>query len=116
VGSSLSASASGSTSTSASASASSIRTSTNPLPEARSIPSTSSSSSTISTPSTSTSTPNSTSILNSRANPSSKPRLGTAVYSALRDAVKQDGPSGLYRGLVPNLVGGASSWGLYFLL
>ena len=45
-----------------------------------------------------------------------KPRLGTAVYSALRDCVKQDGWAGLYRGLTPNLVGGASSWGLYFLL
>ncbi|KAG7575421.1 hypothetical protein FFLO_00240 [Filobasidium floriforme] len=109
-------SSSGSASASTSTSASSIRTSTNPFPASTStsIPSTSSSS-TISTPSTSTSTSTSTSILNSRANPSSKPRLGTAVYSALRDAVKQDGPSGLYRGLVPNLVGGASSWGLYFL-
>lgn len=45
-----------------------------------------------------------------------KPRFGTAVYSALKDCVKQDGWAGLYRGLTPNLVGGASSWGLYFLL
>ena len=44
------------------------------------------------------------------------PRLGTAVYRALDDTVRQDGWRGLYRGLVPNLVGGASSWGLYFLL
>ncbi|KAJ9118153.1 hypothetical protein QFC22_004056 [Naganishia vaughanmartiniae] len=44
-----------------------------------------------------------------------KPRFGTAVYSALKDCVKQDGWAGLYRGLTPNLVGGASSWGLYFL-
>ena len=45
-----------------------------------------------------------------------KPRLGTGVYRALEDAVRADGWKGLYRGLVPNLVGGASSWGLYFLL
>jgi solute carrier family 25 folate transporter 32 len=48
--------------------------------------------------------------------PPTNPPFGTAVYRALADAVKTDGPSGLYRGLVPNLVGGASSWGLYFLL
>lgn len=45
-----------------------------------------------------------------------KPRLGTGVYNALAEAVHADGWKGLYRGLVPNLVGGASSWGLYFLL
>ena len=45
-----------------------------------------------------------------------KPRFGRAVYGALADAVRTDGWKGLYRGLVPNLVGGASSWGLYFLL
>lgn len=50
------------------------------------------------------------------ATASTKPRFGTAVYHALKDAVRQDGYAGLYRGLVPNLVGGASSWGLYFLL
>ncbi|WVQ83724.1 hypothetical protein IAT38_005868 [Cryptococcus sp. DSM 104549] len=44
-----------------------------------------------------------------------KPRFGTGVYHALGDAVKVDGWKGLYRGLVPNLVGGAGSWGLYFL-
>lgn len=47
--------------------------------------------------------------------PSTRARLGTGVYLALRDAVRLDGWKGLYRGLVPNLVGGASSWGLYFL-
>lgn len=45
-----------------------------------------------------------------------RPGLGRAVYGALQDAVKVDGWRGLYRGLIPNLVGGASSWGLYFLL
>lgn len=45
-----------------------------------------------------------------------KPRLGRAVYDALGDAVRADGWKGLYRGLIPNLVGGAGSWGLYFLL
>ncbi|WVQ95278.1 hypothetical protein IAU59_002373 [Kwoniella sp. CBS 9459] len=44
-----------------------------------------------------------------------KPRFGTGVYTALKDAVQVDGWKGLYRGLVPNLVGGAGSWGLYFL-
>ena len=55
---------------------------------------------------------------NAVAGPSTakKPPLGRAVYYALSDAVKTDGWKGLYRGLVPNLVGGASSWGLYFLL
>jgi solute carrier family 25 folate transporter 32 len=48
--------------------------------------------------------------------PATRARLGTGVYLALRDAVRLDGWTGLYRGLVPNLVGGASSWGLYFLL
>jgi len=47
---------------------------------------------------------------------SKRPGFGTAVYGALSDAVKTDGWKGLYRGLVPNLVGGAGSWGLYFLL
>lgn len=45
-----------------------------------------------------------------------KPGFGRAVYGALADAVRADGWKGLYRGLVPNLVGGAGSWGLYFLL
>lgn len=44
-----------------------------------------------------------------------RPGFGRAVYGALEDAVKADGWKGLYRGLVPNLVGGAGSWGLYFL-
>ena len=44
------------------------------------------------------------------------PRLGTGVYRALEEAVIADGWKGLYRGLMPNLLGGASSWGLYFLL
>jgi hypothetical protein len=38
-----------------------------------------------------------------------KPRIGTGVYRALQEAVVADGWSGLYRGLMPNLVGGASS-------
>lgn len=47
---------------------------------------------------------------------SKRPGFGRAVYHAMEDAVRADGWKGLYRGLVPNLVGGASSWGLYFLL
>lgn len=45
-----------------------------------------------------------------------KHKFGRGVYDALADAVRADGWKGLYRGLVPNLVGGAGSWGLYFLL
>lgn len=33
----------------------------------------------------------------------------------LGEIVKQGGAQGLYRGLTPNLVGNASSWGFYFL-
>lgn len=47
---------------------------------------------------------------------SKRPGFGRAVYGALEDAVRADGWKGLYRGLSPNLVGSASSWGLYFLL
>jgi solute carrier family 25 folate transporter 32 len=43
-------------------------------------------------------------------------RFGMALYNTLADAVRADGWKGLYRGLVPNLVGGAGSWGSYFLL
>jgi len=43
-------------------------------------------------------------------------RFGRALYDVLADAVRADGWRGLYRGLGPNLVGGAGSWGLYFLL
>ncbi|KAI9634390.1 putative flavin-adenine dinucleotide transporter [Dioszegia hungarica] len=46
---------------------------------------------------------------------SKRPGFGRAVYGALEDAVRADGWKGLYRGLSPNLVGSASSWGLYFL-
>ncbi|TXT15614.1 hypothetical protein VHUM_00117 [Vanrija humicola] len=44
-----------------------------------------------------------------------KHRFGRALYDVLADAVRADGWRGLYRGLGPNLVGGAGSWGLYFL-
>lgn len=42
--------------------------------------------------------------------------FGREVYGALMEAVQKDGLKGLYRGLVPNVAGNASSWGLYFLL
>lgn len=45
-----------------------------------------------------------------------KPKFGHALVDVLKEYVKADGWRGLYRGLVPNLVGGAGSWGLYFLL
>ncbi|KAI3617499.1 hypothetical protein CBS9595_003408 [Malassezia furfur] len=40
---------------------------------------------------------------------------GVDVLDALRGIVQHDGVRGLYRGVVPNIVGNASSWGLYFL-
>lgn len=43
-------------------------------------------------------------------------KFGHALYDVLADSVRADGWRGLYRGLIPNLVGGAGSWGLYFLL
>ncbi|ORY91498.1 mitochondrial carrier domain-containing protein [Leucosporidium creatinivorum] len=40
----------------------------------------------------------------------------TAIWSSLREIVLHEGGvKGLYRGITPNLVGNASSWGLYFL-
>ena len=40
---------------------------------------------------------------------------GVDIIDALREIVERDGWRGLYRGLVPNIVGNSSSWGLYFL-
>ncbi|WFD43900.1 mitochondrial FAD carrier protein flx1 [Malassezia psittaci] len=40
---------------------------------------------------------------------------GVDVADALRGIVRKDGFVGLYRGVIPNIVGNASSWGLYFL-
>ncbi|GAA5986425.1 hypothetical protein JCM10908_003749 [Rhodotorula pacifica] len=37
------------------------------------------------------------------------------IWWGLGEIVKQGGAQGLYRGLTPNLVGNASSWGFYFL-
>lgn len=37
------------------------------------------------------------------------------MWSPLREIARTEGVRGLYRGLTPNLVGNASSWGLYFL-
>jgi solute carrier family 25 folate transporter 32 len=37
------------------------------------------------------------------------------MRNALRRIVQRDGYTGLYRGLVPNVVGNSASWGLYFL-
>ncbi|KAK4695318.1 hypothetical protein P7C70_g8570, partial [Phenoliferia sp. Uapishka_3] len=37
------------------------------------------------------------------------------IYGSVRDIGRYEGLRGLYRGLTPNLVGNASSWGLYFL-
>ena len=40
---------------------------------------------------------------------------GVDIWDALRGIVESHGWRGLYRGVVPNIVGNASSWGLYFL-
>lgn len=41
--------------------------------------------------------------------------LGRQIWYSMRDIQRQQGWKGLYRGLVPNIAGNASSWGLYFL-
>ncbi|KAE8239208.1 hypothetical protein A4X03_0g8665, partial [Tilletia caries] len=41
--------------------------------------------------------------------------ISVDMYRALANIVHQDGWKGLYRGISPNVVGNASSWGLYFL-
>jgi solute carrier family 25 (mitochondrial folate transporter), member 32 len=42
--------------------------------------------------------------------------VGQQIWYALRDIHRDHGWRGLYRGVVPNVAGNASSWGLYFLL
>ena len=42
--------------------------------------------------------------------------VGQHMYFALREIQQSQGWRGLYRGLIPNIAGNASSWGLYFLL
>ncbi|KAL8290045.1 hypothetical protein RQP46_002984 [Phenoliferia psychrophenolica] len=44
-----------------------------------------------------------------------KPGTLEEIWRSLREIGRQEGVRGLYRGLTPNLVGNASSWGLYFL-
>lgn len=48
----------------------------------------------------------------------SKPQggLGKQIFYSLRDIYLERGIRGLYRGVNANIVGNASSWGLYFLL
>ncbi|KAF9004716.1 mitochondrial FAD carrier protein [Cyathus striatus] len=41
--------------------------------------------------------------------------LGKAMWLALSNIQQTQGWKGLYRGLIPNIAGNASSWGLYFL-
>ncbi|KAG9317081.1 mitochondrial carrier domain-containing protein [Chiua virens] len=47
----------------------------------------------------------------------SKPQggIGKQIWNSLRSIQENQGWKGLYRGVVPNIVGNASSWGLYFL-
>ena len=40
---------------------------------------------------------------------------GVDIVDALRGIAEESGWRGLYRGVIPNVVGNASSWGLYFL-
>lgn len=40
----------------------------------------------------------------------------TGSIDAVRKIVKSEGVSGLYRGVVPNVLGSGASWGFYFLL
>ncbi|KAF9057329.1 mitochondrial carrier domain-containing protein [Panaeolus papilionaceus] len=46
-------------------------------------------------------------------NPSSG--IGNHMYNSLKEIKQSYGWKGLYRGLMPNIAGNASSWGLYFL-
>ncbi|PPQ68658.1 hypothetical protein CVT24_005389 [Panaeolus cyanescens] len=41
--------------------------------------------------------------------------IGRHMYNCLKDIKQTNGWKGLYRGLMPNIAGNASSWGLYFL-
>ena len=41
--------------------------------------------------------------------------IGKQIWTNLQRIVRNDGWAGLYRGLTPNMVGNASSWGFYFL-
>ena len=40
---------------------------------------------------------------------------GNGIVGSLKAIIRNDGLLGLYRGLSPNLLGNASSWGFYFL-
>lgn len=42
--------------------------------------------------------------------------LGKNIWLSLKDIQQSQGWKGLYRGIIPNIAGNASSWGLYFLL
>lgn len=46
---------------------------------------------------------------------SGQPGALKAIYRSVVHIGHEGGLRGLYRGLTPNLVGNASSWGLYFL-
>lgn len=42
--------------------------------------------------------------------------LGKHIWTSFKNIQQTQGWRGLYRGLIPNIAGNASSWGLYFLL
>ena len=42
--------------------------------------------------------------------------IGRHIFHSLKEIQQTQGWRGLYRGLIPNIAGNASSWGLYFLL
>ncbi|TIA91096.1 hypothetical protein E3P99_01244 [Wallemia hederae] len=39
---------------------------------------------------------------------------GRAIYTALRNVVHKEGPAGLWRGIVPNIIGNSGGWATYF--
>jgi len=43
------------------------------------------------------------------------PPLGSAALTSIKEILGKDGFLGLYRGLTPNMVGNAASWGFYFM-
>ncbi|KAI9615739.1 hypothetical protein PSHT_12379 [Puccinia striiformis] len=47
--------------------------------------------------------------------PDSTLKIKSNSISSLKEIVKNDGFFGLYRGLTPNIVGNAASWGFYFM-
>ena len=41
---------------------------------------------------------------------------GKAIYNALKKVAKNEGPTALWRGIIPNIIGNSSGWATYFYL